>query len=134
MNPRTLKLMRNKIEGKRWGSMREKNLSTIPMRVKIRQFRCEDLKKVLEIDEEFPPTSRELISDKDALKLFRQNPRGCLVAEKEGKVVGFIFSELREGSCIIKFLQVLPECMGESIVAKLMDEAMRTTKAKAVYG
>ncbi|MDI6903627.1 MAG: HAD-IA family hydrolase [Methanocellales archaeon] len=102
--------------------------------VKIRQFRCEDLKKVLEIDEEFPPTSRELISDKDALKLSRQNPRGCLVAEKEGKVVGFIFSELREGSCTIKFLQVLPECMGESIVAKLMDEAMRATKANVLSG
>lgn len=102
------------------------------MPIKIRQFAEKDLEAVLDIEREFPPTSRGLITKDDAVRLFKQSPKTCLVAEREGEVVGFIFGELREDSCVIKFLQVLPEHLGEGIVTDLIDEVEKLTSARVL--
>lgn len=102
------------------------------MKVKIRPFAEKDLEAVLDIDREFPPTSRGLITKDDAVRLSKQNPKTCLVAEKGDKVVGFIFGELREDSCVIRFLQVLPEYLGEGIVTDLIDGVEKLTSARVL--
>lgn len=91
-----------------------------------------DLETVLDIEREFPPTSRGLITKDDVVRLSKQNPKTCLVAEKKGEVVGFIFGELRGNSCVIKFLQVLPEHLGEGIVTDLIDEIEKLTSARVL--
>jgi len=102
------------------------------MAVKIRPFVEKDLEAVLDIEREFPPTSRGLITKDDVVRLSKQNSKTCLVAEKKGEVVGFIFGELRENSCVIKFLQVLPEHLGEGIVTGLINEVEKLTSARVL--
>jgi len=102
------------------------------MAIKIRQFKKEDLETVLDIEREFPPTSRELITKDDVVRLSKQSPKTCLVAEKKGEVIGFIFGELREDSCIVRFIQVLPEHLGEGIVTDLIDEVEKLTNARVL--
>ncbi|MDI6888962.1 MAG: GNAT family N-acetyltransferase [Methanocellales archaeon] len=102
------------------------------MKTKIRKFKETDLETVLDIDREFPPTSRGLITKDDAVRLSKQSPKTCLVAEKGGKVIGFIFGELGEDSCVVRFLQVLPEYLGEGIVTDLIDEVEKLTNARVL--
>jgi len=102
------------------------------MKVKIRPFAEADLETVLDIDREFPPTSRGLITKNDVVRLSQQSPKTCLVAEKKGEVIGFIFGELGEDSYIVKFLQVLPEYLGEGIVTDLIHEVEKLTSARVL--
>ena len=104
----------------------------VRMPIKIRQFAEKDLETVLDIEREFPPTSRGLITKDDVMCLSKQSPKTCLVAEKKGEVVGFIFGELKGNSCVIKFLQVLPEHLGEGIVTDLIDEVEKLTSARVL--
>ncbi len=102
------------------------------MKTKIRQFREADLEAVLDIEREFPPTSRGLITKDDVVRLSKQSPKTCLVAEKKGEVVGFIFGELEEGSCVIRFFQVLPEYLGDGIVTDLIGGVEKSTNARVL--
>jgi ribosomal protein S18 acetylase RimI-like enzyme len=97
----------------------------------IREFRESDTDAVLEIDRIFPPTSRDPITRKDIEKLSK-NPKCCLVAEEENKIIGFIFCELQDEKCFVKFLQVRVERMGEGIAQKLIDKIVELTAPKSL--
>lgn len=100
--------------------------------LEIREFRKNDINEIMKMEAQFLPKSREVITKAKALKLYKKNPLACLVAEKDGKIVGSIFGELEGKLCKIKFLIIDPDHLGESIVAKLIDKMLKLTGAKGL--
>lgn len=87
----------------------------------IRMFRSQDLDQMLELEQRFPPSSRPILTRDRALSLSRANPRCCWVAQLGNRLVGFIIAELdSQGTCWIRYLQVDPELLGQSIPDKLI--------------
>lgn len=97
----------------------------------IRPFERKDLEDVLRIDRIYPPTSRDPISEGEALRLHQANPNACLVAEKDGELVGFIFCEIYEGKCTVRYLQIIPSLLGEGIVPQLVDKIIELNRPRA---
>lgn len=65
------------------------------MSVTVRRMRNQDAEAVLRIDEKITGTPNEAQWESRIIDQMTRNPLGCLVAEAEGKVVGFIFGEIR---------------------------------------
>ncbi|MDI6798877.1 MAG: GNAT family N-acetyltransferase [Candidatus Aenigmarchaeota archaeon] len=100
------------------------------MEFKIRKFLKEDIWSIIEIDEMFPPRSRKLITWEEALKLYEKNRNACLIAEKDGRIVGAILGEVLDKAYIIKFLIIHPEYLGEGLASLLIEEAIKATDSE----
>ncbi|MHC1589780.1 MAG: ribosomal protein S18-alanine N-acetyltransferase [Candidatus Hecatellaceae archaeon] len=98
----------------------------------IRSFREADLEKVMEINRKCLP---ENYSSFFFLEIHRSNPEAFLVAEAEGKVVGYVMCRVEHGlSGLLKFkltrkghvvsIAVLPEHRLKGLATLLMVKAM----------
>ncbi len=65
------------------------------MIITVRRMRTQDAEAVLRIDEKITGTPHEAQWESRIIDQLTRNPLGCLVAEVRGKVVGFIFGEIR---------------------------------------
>lgn len=65
------------------------------MNIIVRRMRTQDVEAVLRIDEKITGTPHEAQWESRIIDQLTRNPLGCLVAEMKGKVVGFIFGEVR---------------------------------------
>lgn len=99
--------------------------------MKIRQFEERDLESVLQLEMKYPPSSRDPISREDALRLHRQNPDACLIGE-EDRVIAFIFCDIQDDTCIVSFMQVLPERLGEGIPDRLIEEVIEQNEVRSI--
>ncbi|MBK5095929.1 MAG: hypothetical protein JJE32_09660, partial [Deltaproteobacteria bacterium] len=64
------------------------------MSITVRRMHTQDAEDVLRIDEKITGTPNEAQWESRIIDQMTRNPLGCLVAEAEGKVVGFIFGEI----------------------------------------
>lgn len=65
------------------------------MSITVRRMHTQDAEDVLRIDEKITGTPNEAQWESRIIDQMTRNPLGCLVAEAGGKVVGFIFGEIR---------------------------------------
>ena len=102
------------------------------MKLDIRKFNENDLDTVIEIDKNFPPKARKILTKEAALELYEKNENACLVAEDVEKIVGAIFGEIQGKTYIIKFLIIHPEYLGEGIATLLIEKVIKKTNANSV--
>lgn len=103
-------------------------------RCTIRNFRLEDLQRVLEIEE------RSFGVDAYDMVTFLQLHRLCgdlfLVAELEGRVVGYSVTciEYSSGGIVahVHSIAVDPECRGKGVGGMLMEETFRRLRERGV--
>ncbi len=65
------------------------------MNVTVRRMRTQDAEDVLRIDEKITGQPHEAQWESKIIDHLSRNPLGCLVAEVEGKIVGFIIGDIR---------------------------------------
>jgi ribosomal protein S18 acetylase RimI-like enzyme len=98
------------------------------MNVTVRRMRTQDAENVLWIDEKITGTPNEAQWESRIIDQMTRNPLGCLVAEAEGKVVGFIFGEIRgwefaiPKSGWIEIVGVDPEYHGKGVARALIEK------------
>ena len=98
------------------------------MNVSVRRMRTQDAENVLRIDEKITGTPNEAQWESRIIDQMTRNPLGCLVAEAEGKVVGFIFGEIRgwefaiPKSGWIEIVGVDPEYHGKGVARALIEK------------
>lgn len=104
----------------------------LDMKIRIRKFRESDMHTILELEKNFPPKSRQAITEEEALELYNKNPNACLVAEIGWKVSGAIFGEVHGDACKIRSLIIDVDKLGEDIGTLLIDELLKSTNTKRV--
>lgn len=98
------------------------------MNVTVRRMRTQDAENVLRIDEKITGTPNEAQWESRIIDQMTRNPLGCLVAEAEGKLVGFIFGEIRgwefaiPKSGWIEIVGVDPEYHGKGVARALIEK------------
>jgi ribosomal protein S18 acetylase RimI-like enzyme len=98
------------------------------MSVTVRRMHTQDAEDVLRIDEKITGTPNEAQWESRIIDQMTRNPLGCLVAEAEGKVVGFIFGEIRgwefaiPKSGWIEIVGVDPEYHGKGVARVLIEK------------
>jgi ribosomal protein S18 acetylase RimI-like enzyme len=102
------------------------------MEYKIRKFRFSDLAEVIEIEKEFPPNNRNVLDERSAVELLRKYPNACWVAEKDGRIIGFLLARVDEEHCSIMFLNIRPEYIGEGIPSDLIHKMLKNTGNKVL--
>jgi ribosomal protein S18 acetylase RimI-like enzyme len=108
-------------------------------KVKIRTFSEEDLETIVEIDRKILGKSR-LTYWKQQIDLSKSHfPLSCLVAELEGKVIGFILGEVSGGQFNvpdtvgwISTIGVDPSYQHQGVARKLSQEFVRNLKSVGV--
>jgi ribosomal protein S18 acetylase RimI-like enzyme len=91
-------------------------------------MRTQDAEDVLRIDEKITGTPNEAQWESRIIDQMTRNPLGCLVAEAEGTVVGFIFGEIRgwefaiPKSGWIEIVGVDPEYHGKGVARALIEK------------
>jgi ribosomal protein S18 acetylase RimI-like enzyme len=98
------------------------------MNITVRRMRTQDAEAVLRIDEKITGTPHEAQWESRIIDQLTRNPLGCLVAEIEGKVAGFIFGEIRgwefaiPKSGWIEIVGVDPEYQGKGVARALIEK------------
>jgi len=98
------------------------------MSVMVRRMRTQDTEAILRIDEKITGAPHEVQWESRIIDHLSQNPLGCLVAEVEGKVAGFIFGDIRgwefaiPKSGWIEIVGVDPEHQGKGIARALIEK------------
>ncbi|MBK5096022.1 MAG: GNAT family N-acetyltransferase [Deltaproteobacteria bacterium] len=98
------------------------------MSITVRRMHNQDAEAVLRIDEKITGTPNEAQWESRIIDQMTRNPLGCLVAEAEGKVVGFIFGEIRgwefaiPKSGWIEIVGVDPEYHGKGVARVLIEK------------
>jgi len=96
------------------------------MSVTVRRMRTQDAEAVLRINEKITGTPHEAQWESKIIDHLSGNPLGCLVAEAGGKVVGFIFGDIRgwefaiPKSGWIEIVGVDPEYQGKGVARALI--------------
>jgi len=103
-------------------------VSSIASDIRIRPLSELDISRIVSIDERLTGVYRPEIWERRVGYYLRRDPEGCPVAEFEGKVVGFMFSDIRGGEFgleettgWIERFGVDPDYQGRSIGRKLFD-------------
>jgi len=65
------------------------------MTVTVRRMHTQDTESVLRIDEKITGRPCEAQWETRIIDALARNPLGCLVAETEGRIVGFILADIR---------------------------------------
>ncbi len=98
------------------------------MNIVVRRMRTQDTEAVLQIDEKITGTPPEAQWESRIIERVSSNPLGCLVAEMKGKVVGFIFGDIRgwefaiPKSGWIEIVGVDPEYQGKGVARALIEK------------
>jgi ribosomal protein S18 acetylase RimI-like enzyme len=98
------------------------------MSITVRRMHTQDAEDVLRIDEKITGTPNEAQWESRIIDQMTRNPLGCLVAEAGGKVVGFIFGEIRgwefaiPKSGWIEIVGVDPEYHGKGVARVLIEK------------
>jgi ribosomal protein S18 acetylase RimI-like enzyme len=105
--------------------------------VKLRPITELDIEPVSQIDEKITGTYRPDEWERRLGYYIRRDPEGSLVAESDGRVVGFMLGEVRAGEFgleepagWIEVMGVDPECQGRSIGRRLLDGMMEGFRAR----
>jgi ribosomal protein S18 acetylase RimI-like enzyme len=105
--------------------------------IKLRPISELDIEPVSAIDEKISGSYHPKEWEERFGYYLRRDPDLCLVAEDEGKVVGFMLGELRAGefgltepSGWIEVMGVDPEAQGKSIGRKLLEGMLENFKAR----
>jgi ribosomal protein S18 acetylase RimI-like enzyme len=106
-------------------------VSTVAGQVRIRPLSELDISRVTQIDERLTGVYRPEVWERRVGYYIRRDAEACPVAEVEGKVVGFMFSDLRGGefgledvSGWIERFGVDPDYQGRSIGRRLFETAL----------
>jgi ribosomal protein S18 acetylase RimI-like enzyme len=98
------------------------------MSVTVRRMRTQDAEAVLRIDEKITGSPHEAQWEARIIDHVTGNPLGCLVAEADGKIVGFILGEIRgwefaiPKSGWIEIVGVDPEFQGRGVAKALIEK------------
>jgi ribosomal protein S18 acetylase RimI-like enzyme len=98
------------------------------MSVTVRRMNTQDTESVLAINEKITGRPHEAQYESRIIDALTRNPLGCLVAETEGVVVGFILGELRgwefaiPKSGWIEIVGVDPDFHGKGIARALIEK------------
>lgn len=65
------------------------------MNLTVRRMRTQDTEAILRIDEKITGRPHEAQYESRIIDALTRNPLGCLVAEAEGRIVGFILGDIR---------------------------------------
>jgi ribosomal protein S18 acetylase RimI-like enzyme len=103
-------------------------VSSIASDIRIRPLSELDISRIVAIDERLTGVYRPEIWERRVGYYLRRDPDGCPVAEFEGKLVGFMFSDIRGGEFgleettgWIERFGVDPDYQGRSIGRRLFD-------------
>jgi N-acetylglutamate synthase-like GNAT family acetyltransferase len=99
---------------------------------KLRLYTARDMTGILRLEERFPPKNRTKLTTAEVHRLTKASPDTCWVAEDEGKIVGFVFGEVRHGCFFIRSAQVDIDRIGEGIIHQLLEKIIARTKCKAI--
>ena len=98
------------------------------MSVTVRRMRTQDTEAILRIDEKITGRPHEAQYESRIIDAMTQNPLGCLVAEVEGNVVGFILADIRgwefaiPKSGWIEIVGVNPDSHGKGVARALIEK------------
>ncbi|MBF8260211.1 MAG: bamK [Actinobacteria bacterium] len=98
------------------------------MSVTVRRMTPQDTEAVLSINDKITGRPHEAQWESRIIDLLARNPLGCLVAEVEGKIAGFIFGDIRgwefaiPKSGWIEIVGVDPEFQGKGIARVLIEK------------
>lgn len=98
------------------------------MSVTVRRMRVQDAEAVLRIDEKITGSPHEAQWESRIIDHLSRNPLGCLVAEVDGKVAGFILGDIRgwefaiPKSGWIEIVGVDPDHQGQGIARVLIEK------------
>lgn len=112
-------------------------MSAAPGQVRIRSLSELDISRVVSIDERLTGIYRPEIWERRVGYYIRRDAEACPVAEMDGKVVGFMFSDVRGGefgleetSGWIERFGVDPDYQGRSIGRRLFDAVVGHMKER----
>ncbi len=98
------------------------------MNLTVRRMRVQDAEGVLRIDEKITGSPHEAQWESKIIDHLGRNPLGCLVAEEEGRIVGFILGDIRgwefgiPKSGWIEIVGVDPEHQGKGVARALIEK------------
>lgn len=102
------------------------------MASEIRTFKMDDIEEIIKLEDKFPPGSRYRLSKDEMFRLYKNNKDACLIAEDGGKIIGFVFGEVKDGCYFVKSAQVIIERIGEGVISKLLERVVKKTEAKTL--
>ncbi|MEK6779009.1 MAG: GNAT family N-acetyltransferase [Candidatus Deferrimicrobiota bacterium] len=98
------------------------------MNVTVRRMRTQDAEAILRIDEKITGLPHEAQYESRIIDALTRNPLGCLVAEVEGKIVGFILGDIRgwefaiPKSGWIEIVGIDPDYHGKGVARVLIEK------------
>lgn len=98
------------------------------MSITVRRMHAQDTDAVLQINEKIIGRPHEAQWESRMIDSLTRNPLGCLVAESDGKIVGFILGDIRgwefaiPKSGWIEIVGVDPEYQGRGVARDLIEK------------
>jgi ribosomal protein S18 acetylase RimI-like enzyme len=98
------------------------------MNLEVRRMRTRDAEAILQIDEKITGKPYEAQWQSRIIDNLSRNPLGCLVAEHEGKIAGFVFGDIRgwefgiPKSGWIEIVGVDPGYQGKGVARALIEK------------
>jgi N-acetylglutamate synthase-like GNAT family acetyltransferase len=108
------------------------------MEVKIRALTEKDFQDVAEIQEVITKRKVGDRLERRMREYINKDPETCLVAEREGKVVGFVIGDIKdwgfgvEKSGWLEIIGIHPKYMGQGIGKRLGKELLEHFKSKGI--
>lgn len=112
-------------------------MNSAPGQVRIRPLSELDISRIVAIDERLTGVYRPDVWERRVGYYLRRDPDACPVAEVDGKVIGFVFTDLRGGefgleetSGWIERFGVDPDYQGRSVGRRLFETARSHLEAR----
>lgn len=114
-------------------------MSQAAQEVEIRMLEDTDIGGITSLDEKIGGRYRPDVWESRIGYYLRRDPEALVVAETEGKVVGFMLGEVRSGEFgleeptgWIEVLGVDPECRGQAIGRRMADQMLAHFRGRGV--
>jgi ribosomal protein S18 acetylase RimI-like enzyme len=114
-------------------------MHSAPGTVVIRPLTELDLGRITAIDERLSGTYRPDVWERRVVYYLRRDPEACPVAEIDGKVIGFMFTDLRSGEFgleettgWIERFGVDPDYQGRSVGRRMFESAQEYLRGQGV--
>jgi N-acetylglutamate synthase-like GNAT family acetyltransferase len=108
------------------------------MEVKIRPLTVNDFEDIANIQEAITKKRARNGLERRIREYIQKDPQACLVAEDEGKVVGFVIGDVKdwgfgvEKSGWLEIIGIHPKYMGQGIGKRLGKELLEHFKSKGI--